>query len=284
MYILKFDEMGTNSKKATDLISGSPFFILLALVGIVAMGYMGIWGLINTNFRTFGAGVIFFLFIIIGMEIDIRIFKEESIFKNSAGMFSLGFVLWTLFSKLGSLSILKLKSLFSAFSPSPQFLLSQVTAQMPPFWAYVVNNLGAPIAEELFFLIFLPELLFRFFGKVGPKNLYLQVFLSVAFTSTAFAWFHVGSATIVGFFISAMLFRAMTMIMTYGDKELNMIPRISVLYSSMVGVHMANNVAASGGLLFAVDMLSTELFGIVLLVVFVGIFVVGAWHWIGKVR
>jgi hypothetical protein len=68
-----------------------------------------------------------------------------------------------------------------------------------------------------------------------------------------------------------MIFRVLVMVIYWGDKEFNLIPEIQVFPAFMLGAHMGNNIAKSGGVFHAVNMMSRSYWGWLVGLIFLGL-------------
>lgn len=201
------------------------------------------------------------MFIIIGATL----FKDKVLSpKESFGEGSMYFIGFLIFGALISF----LSDSFSIFSfvvvPS-QYLLSSVTAQMPYFWSLFLTNIGAPIAEEIIFLVTIPSIIhiiLKVLSKSYPKlkDKYIQMAIIVAITAPLFANFHVGNIGLTGFFIAAVLFRTVQIVLR--ETEAN-----KTLFGAF-GFHAGMNIGSTGGLLAFISVFMTETTGILILLFF----------------
>jgi len=262
------------SKKKNILGIAPPFYSILILLAMLGLGYMALLGVPTDNIGMITVALIFGFLFVVGYNISRESLSKtkEPLTVSSQGFF-VGFMAWFVVTNLYRIS-----SYFSALIFPPQATLASLQAQIPPFWGFFTTVIWAPIIEELFFGIALPLLIFDMFGKMSKEfkilgNVFLQFVVVLIIASFGFAAFHT-SATQVGFFIAAMLFRAIQVLAVFGDRKFDIVPRYVVPYSFLVGTHMANNLS-SYGVVSSYNILMTNIAGQITLLLFVGFLVLG---------
>lgn len=144
-----------------------------------------------------------------------------------------------------------------AYNPSFS-VFSQAAASLSPNDGLFLVTVAAPVAEEAFFLIAFPALLWYFIkglGKTVKSGLVAQlllndvVYIGVAAVTTGvlFAYFHVGQSTLISFIFASAIFRAVLVVLATSDYKFDLLPGLSAFYAFAVGVHMSNNVNATVG-------------------------------------
>lgn len=266
--------------KKEQAIGALAFWLILIAVALVPLLWLQVWAYQNLNMKAFVVGNIFIIFIILTFAFDFNkhMYPEKSTFSQNALSFSLGCLLGTGLGWLTSIN----QSLFGVFTVSQQYLLSEVTAQLPLFWSTFANTIGAPVAEEMLFLITIPVILFTVMHYAGTKiklfkNPLLQVMVVAGVAGPLFAFFHVGNVALMGFIISAILFRVMAVVFVHGDVKSNILPVVTIIPSFGVGYHASNNIMASGGWEFFVNTMMLEVFGWLVLIVFAVFFIAGTY-------
>ncbi len=250
-----------------------PFYLVLFGIAMLGLGYMMLTGVPTNNIGLIAVSLIFgFLFLSGFVLSKDSLDTSTETFTKSAQGWLIGIISWILVMNLNVLS-----SLFNIFTFPTQSTLATITEQISPFWNFINTVLMAPIVEELFWGIGLPLGLFAMLNAMGVefkflKNIYLQFIIVIGIGAFTFASFHT-SATLVGFYIAAMFFRAIQTVLVYGDQQFDIIKGYSVPYSFLVGTHMANNVS-SFGLMRAYTVLISEPFGLIILGIFILITVI----------
>ena len=262
-------------KKTKNVLFAPPFYVVLFVFAIIGLGYMMLLGVPQNNIGLIAVSLIFgFLFLsgLLVVQHDLRQTKET--FTASAQSFTLGFTAWFTLSSLKYIS-----PIFAVFSFPAQATLSTIAEEIPPFWQFINTVIMAPIVEEIFWGLALPIIMFSSMDELGKKefkflsNRILQFFIVIVVGTFTFAAFHT-SATQLGFFIAAMLFRTIQIIVFFGDKKYNLIPQYAILFSFLVGTHMANNFAEFG-VRYSYNILISNIFGWIVLITFVSIFAIG---------
>jgi len=253
---------------------GPPFYSILILLSMLGLGYMALLGVPTDNLGLITVALIFGFLFVVGYNISRESLSKtrEPLTVSSQG-FLLGFVAWIIVTNLYRVS-----DFFSAFIFPQQATLATLQSQISPFWGFFTSVIWAPIIEEMFFGIALPLIIFDIFDKMSKEfkplgNKVLQFAVVIIVASFGFAAFHT-SATQVGFFIAAMLFRAIQVVAVFGDRKFDVIPRYVVPYSFLVGTHMANNLSVYG-LGNAYTILTSNVGGQLTLLLFTGFLALG---------
>lgn len=160
--------------------------------------------------------------------------------------FVIGLVSWGLIGSLTkNFSFIQFSLLGqqSVFATAGQFL--------NPFWANFLTTIIATNTEEGFFLLAVPAIIIlflRWLSEIFPilKNKILQLLILISSVGGMFAYFHVLQATMVIFILSAFVFRAFLLILTYENAFGDFLPGLTIAYSFSVSVHFINNVMATG--------------------------------------
>lgn len=153
-------------------------------------------------------------------------------------------------------------SLTSAFSNTQTIILpvsivfSSVGGIVNPFWDMFINTITAPICEELLFTSALPLFIAFLLRSVGDaldwsllKMDLVFIGVSIAVAAPIFAFFHLGMTALTYFVISSIIFRTLMISVVWGDKRFNFLPFVEAYLIFAIGVHMANNIHATGGLM-----------------------------------
>lgn len=273
-------------KKKEENIGALAFWFIIIAMALIPLLWLQVWGYQNINMRAFVVGSLFVSFIVLTFAFDFskHFYPAGSTFTENCLSFAIGIVFGTLFGALSA------QSIFTLFTVSQQYLLSEITAQLPLFWSTFANTVGAPVAEELLFLVSIPAILFVIVGFVSTRfkllsNPLLQVAIVAGVVGPLFAFFHVGNVALMGFIISAIFFRILMIGMVHGDMKSDIVPLIALIPSFAIGYHMANNVMAAGGWSQFVYIMQLEAFGwIALLVIFLFMIggILGAVNLLGK--
>lgn len=236
---------------------GQAFWIGWLLVALIPLAWLSNWGYQNGSLAAFAISVIFLLLIIITLALKLftklwqpNESEDGSTKTTTFSQQSLSAVLGGLFGIL----IIKLSqwTTFSLLALPRQEVLAALGGNLPLFWNKFVNVIGASFAEEMFFLVALPFLIFMILEWVGSvfspaKNPWFQILVVSVIVGPLFAWFHVGSAGVVAFLIAAAIFRIVNIVFVHGDRLLNIVPFASLTISFSFFMHMFNNIWALGG-------------------------------------
>ena len=269
-------------KAAEENLGALVFWLVLVATAIVPLLWLQVWSYQSGNMKGFIVGNLFVGFIVMTFALDFqkRLYPSRSTFTQNCFSFAIGIGVGSL---LGFLSSIGQQSIFSLFTVSQQYLLSEITSQLPLFWATFANTFGAPVAEELLFLISIPTILFIILEFASKKievlkNALIQIAIVGGVVGPLFAFFHVGNIALVGFIISAIFFRVLVIGIVHGEEKADILPAISIIPAFGVGYHIANNVMYSGGWTFFFQVMLLEPFGFVVLFM-ISVFLAGAfWH------
>ena len=262
------------------------FWLILVAVALIPLLWLQVWAYQNVNMKAFVIGNIFVVFIVLTFAFDFekRLYPSGSTFLSNSFSLSIGLLFGSL---MGLLSSIGEQSIFGLFTVSQQYLLSEISVQLPLFWATFANVVGAPVAEELLFLISIPTILFIIIEFIGSKykvfkNPLVQTGIVAGVVGPLFAFFHVGNVALVGFIISAIVFRVLTIGLVHGDTKADILPFVSLIPAFAVGYHMSNNIMVSGGWSFFFQTMSLEIFGWVFMFVLAIFIFGGIWYGVGK--
>lgn len=250
-------------------------------IGIAAIPlfYLMIWSYHEGTLKPFIISTIFICFILFSFIFDLykNLYPSGASFTKNAFSWSLGGFLGYLFGWLGSQGA-------SMFAMPKQSLLSQISGELPPFWDSVVNIKGAAVSEELLFIIAIPTMIifglrllsrrFEFFD-----NPWVETTLVMIIITPLFYWFHVGKLAITSFITAVIAFRLITVSFTWGEKQGNLLPFVSILPAFAFGFHEFNNIASQGGFVEYASTLiykGPHFFGVAILVVYVILFMAAA--------
>lgn len=250
--------------QAQEKMGGGYIYVLiLNLLAIVPLLYLSLLGFTTQNLSMVVVSVIFFSFIILTLAFDFlkHIVPSGATYRQAAFSMSIGFII-AMFLNFNT-------ALKSVFSVPTSYLLSSIEGQLPLFWNFYANIIGAAIAEENLFLITLPLLTLGILSFAAKSvkilgNEYLQLGIASSISAVLFAYFHIGNAAIMAFIISAIIFRTFLVWATHGDRMMNLIPFLTILLTFAYGFHIGNNMSVFGGLTVFQTFI-TEPFGIAIL-------------------
>lgn len=229
------------------------------------------------------SGSFIYIFSILFPKIIPPSFIQTSNVTISAREFIAGFLLFFLIGQLSeSFSIFNFAILETGTG-----LFAQTAGILSEFNGFYLTTVGAPIAEEFLFFIAIPGILLAFmlaFAEIKTfsffKNIVVQVLIIILVTAPIFAFFHLGQAGLTTFFLAAMIFRAIILIIG-SDVRHDFIPIITAGWLFAIGGHMANNIQVTGGIvnffnqmLFSPTNLFEQIIGLLVVVFFLSIFVV----------
>lgn len=201
----------------------------------------------------FAIPMIYVIMATIGMTqnkwIDVSTGKNKFLKESLA--FILGFGIW-----YGFLSITSLVSNTQTIVLPVSVVFNSVGSIVNPFWDMFINTVTAPICEELLFASALPLFIAFFLRSVGDaldwsllKMDLVFIAVSVAISAPIFAFFHLGMTALTYFVISSIVFRTIIITTVWGDRKFNFLPFVEAYLIFAIGVHMANNIHATGGLM-----------------------------------
>jgi hypothetical protein len=157
-----------------------------------------------------------------------------------------GFVGWTFFIS---------NSVIASIVALPQAIaFSTVEGVIPQFWSVFVVAVAAPVAEEIAFMSALPLFIFIFLDSIANemglkflKNPLISIGAVLLITVPVFTYLHVGNQALVSFLVAAIIFRIIIIGLAWGDLLHDVVPFVALSLPFAIGVHIANNVAATVG-------------------------------------
>jgi len=189
---------------------------------------------------------------------------KSSIYEESRD-FVLGFGLFFLIGKLSN-SFTFLNSVVidmgsSIFAQAGEILGTQT------FKGMFMNTVGAPVSEEIVFFVLMPLIFIYLMIDLADnykklsflRNKFVQLLIYVPIVAYLFAGFHIGQAGVTAFFISALIFRSILLVLGY-DSRSNIINGVFIGVLFAIGGHMANNIIQTGGLINWIQVMASPSF------------------------
>ena len=257
-------------------LGSSAFFILMIFVALGSLAYLGIWSYQPTNNSIRGVIIftIFFSLIISAILFSkFQIFNEGS-WKLNCTNFFWGFVIW-----LGAGSFFGTKSILSL---SANNMYASIAGELPQMLEFLTNSFIIPIAEELFWMVTIPYAVISMLNLISRgsimglsleffENKWFQIIVVAIISASTFAAFHVGKL-FIGFIIAAIIFRAIQIILLFGDEAFDIIPFLKVTIAFNIGAHIGNNFV-NFGILKGWAILTSNLMpvGLIVIILFVAI-------------
>ena len=261
------------TKKIQTFKFAPPFYIILFSIAFIGLVYMMLLGVPANNPGLILVSIIFIVLLIMGLIVAGNRFKtmEETLSESAQG-FTLMFFLW-----FALLQIKNVFSIFSIFTFPVQSTLATIQESIPPFWAMINTVFMAPTNEEVYWFA-IAIAIFGAMNMIGKeikifKNQIFQFLMVLLIGMITFAAFHTSQGSLM-FYISAMVFRGLMIVLLFGDKKYDIIPKFRMTLAALIGAHMANNISAYG-LINTVNMLMSNVFGIIIIIIFAGIFAYG---------
>lgn len=231
-----------NDDKIDFNIGASSFWILIILVALMSLSFLGIWSYQNNSIKGAIISFIFFAMIVSGILLSkFEIFNIGTFGENSLS-FHIGFFFWvTIGSVFGTQSIL---------SVSQNSLFSAIAGELPQLLQFLMTSFIIPISEELFWMAAIPFSIIAIMNIMGTKvdffkNPWFQIFIIVLISGTTFAAFHVGKA-FIAFLIAAFIFRAIMVVIVYGEMKVDLFKPLKLVISFSLGAHIGNNLVNYG--------------------------------------
>ena len=247
-----------------------PFYMVLILFSILGLGYMMLSGISpHDSIPLISVSLIYGFLFLCSLGFVVYFFWKykisETLTRSAMGLVA-GMLVWT--------GLLALQSRFASgmsLTFPAQTIFSAIVGQIPPFYNFMMVNIWSPVIEEMFFGIAIPVLVIVIFNAMSKSfpllgNKIIQIVTILFLASTTFAYFHT-SATTGAFFIAAMMFRTVHILLLHGDRLFDLIPKISISFAFIVGAHIANNLYVYG-LKAAYALLMSEPEGQVTLLIF----------------
>lgn len=293
----------TNSKGgkvpfAQSLLT-SPFWLIMVLQVFISGSYLMIKGTVVTdNIGLIFAAMIFMFLTLFGLKFLDHFKVVKSSFQMDCTSYVVGLLVVMAFLGLtaSAQSLIAPASVVADGSHVPAFLdmgnmaiMDLVTQNLNQFETMWLNTIGAPIAEEMGYTIGIPAIIALIFAGLAfsfPNlksiflNPYVQIITFLAICAPLFAYTHVGRQGIVTLFIQAMVFRALIILVVYGDMMLNLIPYATIVASFAIGYHTGYNIFTIVGFDIGsyIGVMMTEPLGMLAIGINIVFFVVAAWH------
>lgn len=264
----------------SNVVGGNFFWIYFTFIEVISLLYLGFWSFHNESIKGLAISLIFSVMIIFT-----HIFTRGEVFRLAGSLgansfwFFVGFIGW------GSIVITKrffatggqgfVFSLLSTISPERNVLLSEISAELPRFWDFFINNVSNPIIEEAFWLLAIPFAVLWLLDIISAEytvlsflkdNKIARFIILLLVSGITFPLFHVRGFILV-FILGAFIFRAFVLTIYWGDEIFDLLKNIVVVASFGVGVHMANN-WLQDGLFYGLGILSSNPVGIMFLASF----------------
>lgn len=179
--------------------------------------------------------------------------------------FFFGMVVWTI--TVSSETLAK----FVAYDPGFSVFSDVAGIIEAPFWSNYIITVAAPFAEEMFFvgIAFFAVTFFNMVAKSTNLKFFgdkiVQFMIIIPTISWGFAFFHIGQQADPTFFTVSMVFRAILLFVVFFETGVSNIPYAPIGYNFLVGVHVANNIIATGGYEVFLNAMLSEPFGLLFL-------------------
>ena len=245
--------------KKTNLFSigasVSPFLLLIYIIGFTStLFFFNVASIANIP-SAIGASI-FFLFAFLAPIAIPKAFGlieisdlEGKDFKKSAFFMTGAFLIMGLFHYVSQIN-----NNFAIFTLQQNTFLASATATAPAFLQWFLVGITAPLAEELLFAVLAITIMALVAGVADnyisrDKSKVVGFWVSTVLTSLLFASFHIGSITIIGFFIAAVIFRALMIFVlfaddTFGGSLKKLFSPVGI--STVSGFHIGNNIFSLG--------------------------------------
>jgi hypothetical protein len=219
-------------------IGNSLFWLLFIAINFFSFVYIGLWAFNSENSKVAIMSFIFFMMSIIGIVLSKFEIFDKGTWTENAFMFTVGFIPYVLIAGATK----------SVLSVTQNTLFASVVNVMPQKIQFVAENFLIPISEELLWMVGMPYIIItilklasknKTFKFLGDKT--VQLAIVVLICGVTFAEFHVGRSS-VAFWISAFLFRSVTIGLVYADILLNIFPKAKLVRALGLGGHMGNNI------------------------------------------
>lgn len=237
-----------NSDFRPKILGLTPFWLLTSLLALGSFVFLSISALQNDNLLLGITVLVMFIIFISGLVLSGLKIDDKASWGSNTLSLTLGFAVWTLWLKLGSLGAQQ----SVIFEPLGQnHLFATISGELPLIVEVVSNALLIPIAEEMFWAVGLSYTLIRIMNGFAKKyslfgKPWFQILVVVLISGFTFAYFHVGSASLVAFVIMAIFFRSFILVSVYAEKYYDYIKWLSLTLAFSLGAHFANNIAQYG--------------------------------------
>lgn len=266
---------------ADEKHTGSIFWIYFTFLSAVSLIYLAFWSFKNESIQGIATALILLLMIIFSYIFSQgELFKLRGSFRKNAFYFTLAFLLWggvVVWKKIQQ-GTGQIFSILSTVTPTQNVLFAEVSAKLPQFWQFVIDQITNPFIEETFWLIGLTFGIIWILKLIGEEskrfswvsNPVFILITSIIIAGVTFPLFHIPSGTfsaIFPFILSAFMFRTIIITLYWGDDLLDIFPNVTVIASFAVGMHMANN-WFDFGFFRGLQLLSSEVYGWVIIITF----------------
>ncbi len=248
------------AENKNDGIGSSIFWISWIAISLIAMIYLGVWSKFAESITGLALAFIFSLMVVAGILIStvasevipkFKIFRLGSSWVGECMSFSVLFAVFYFLARLGLM--LKKGAGIGLFSMSGNKLFATVKSSLPLNAEIIMDTTIIPFAEEMIWALAIPILLIAIMYKLSKvkrldflNNDILQIAVISVVSASTFAFFHVGSVTILAFIISASLFRTVQAVLYWGDRKKDLLPGVTLYMSGILGAHIGNNMAQYG--------------------------------------
>jgi hypothetical protein len=177
---------------------------------------------------------------------DFDILNYGTLFGN-ASWFLIGFAFYVGINLLSYASTGQL----SVFSVSTNSFYSTVASEIPRNIDFLFTVFIIPIVEELLWIFGIPAMILTVMNATKNKiklfgNPVFQLIVTVVICAGSFAIFHAGKIALLGFVISAIIFRTVTIVAVYSDWGFDVFKKLAVVPALALGMHIGNNFVTYG--------------------------------------
>jgi hypothetical protein len=262
---------------------------IVVMIAIPMLYMMNKATIVTDNPLMIAVGVLVMFFAFIG-AVFLREFKVRNVtFGLQCFAYWLGAVIATIL--LNVTNAFDATSKLSFLSMGPMHIMQSIRGSLSVFEDMWITTQAIPPAEELFFLIVIPMTIMLGLDTLSRQSKSLsilgspmvQILLAIPPTALMFAYIHVGMAASMAFFMSAVVFRSIAVLVVYGDLKMNLIPVAMIVPAFMVGLHRYWNInsVTNGNLSNYVSVMMSDPFGYLSLGVQL-LYLLVAGHWLLK--
>lgn len=247
---------------------GGVIWVIFTLLSITGLVYLSIWSYHENNIKGIAIVVIYGFMISISLILTgLEPFKQKGTLTASCFAFAIGFWLYGLIGYM--VNTLKAGA-FSFLSMGDSNLYATISSELPHFWEVALNVILIPVSEELFWLFGLPITLMYLLDELGEKydilaNPYVQIGIISIIAAITFALFHTAKV-FFAFVIGASIYRIVMTVIYWGDEKADIFPGLVVLSTLVLGAHIGHNMF-NHGLMASLQVLGTEIFGIIIIII-----------------
>ena len=265
-------------------LGGSIFWMLMILISLVSLVYFALWSYHNESIKGAVISVVYFMMIVSGVLLSkFEIFNFGSWSSDSLS-FVIAFIPYFFVGMKAATN-----STLAILSLERSYLFSTIVSELPTHIEYVLDMFLIPIAEDVFWVVGLPFVLFTVFEQFGKMwkpfdNKVIHFILVLLICGVSFAGFHIGRS-VFSYLVAAFIFRTFTIGIVYADIMFDVFKNFRLVAAASLGAHIGNNIGsviARNGFSNVMGSINQNLFPMnIVIFIFFGLLLLSAFNQIG---